>query len=84
MISLNNNQREYHSHGNTSSNQQEDSPHSSGSSKENLEIDSPSTSPDLQNAYPADMVNQDHEVVSLYHLNVKSIVQKLEDLLVQQ
>ena len=52
----------------TPSNQQEDSSHSNGSSKENLEIDSSSASPDLQNASPADMVNQDHEVDSLCHL----------------
>ncbi|XP_008804213.2 probable serine/threonine-protein kinase WNK3 isoform X2 [Phoenix dactylifera] len=114
-VSLNNNdQREYHSNGSTSSNQQKDSPHSNGSGKDNLEIDSPSASPDLPNPSPADMVNQDNEVVSLCHLcynqhgatdeqcgiddeqlppdtlleseseDVRSVVQKLENLLVQQ
>lgn len=113
-VSLNNNdQREYHSHGSTSSNQQKDSPHSNGSVKDNLEIDSPSASPDLQNPSPADMVNRDNEVASFCHLcyhphgatdeqcggddeklpdtlleseseDVRSVVQKLENLLVQQ
>ncbi|XP_010906946.1 probable serine/threonine-protein kinase WNK3 isoform X1 [Elaeis guineensis] len=112
--SLNNNdQREYHSHGSTSSNRQKDFPHSNGSSKDNLEINSPSASPGLQNRSPADMVNQDNELASLCHLcynqhgatdeqcggddeqlpdtlleseseDVRSVVQRLENLLVQQ
>ncbi|XP_008811742.1 probable serine/threonine-protein kinase WNK3 [Phoenix dactylifera] len=109
----NDGQREYQSHGSTSSNQRTDSPQPNGSGKDNLEIDSSLASPGLQNASPADMINQGHDVASVSqwfcnqhratdeqrvgddeHLSntlleiesedVKSVVQKLKHLMVQQ
>nr|XP_019704332.1 probable serine/threonine-protein kinase WNK3 [Elaeis guineensis] len=58
-------QRECHSHGSTSANQQKNFPHPHGSGKDNLQIGSSSASLDLQNPSLADMINQDRDVASL-------------------